>query len=283
MRGSSCRDGRLARRPPGGDRVRAQHDVADARRLAHPGAQLDGGRQSGRRETPMSHLGWPSQRTGAWTCAGSIRSGHRLPAARRPALAPRYAHPARRVGSGEQCTGHPQRRGGDHRDGTRLPRGIGLCRRRPVGAARPGRRRRWGGDDQLFRMARPRGRLYRQQPPRMPDDRDYCERRTSKRWASSCSPGCCMFPGCICMVLPAWMGECRPSHTLTGHNPAAVASHLPAQGIFAWSGHFYAVEVIRNCGRRTPCFHVTTSGHSPLHRKFHNQTLVVETVRKSVE
>ena len=32
---------------------------------------------------------------------------------------------------------------------------------------------------------------------------------------------------------------------LAGHHPDAVARHLAARDIFAWSGHFYAVEVIR--------------------------------------
>ena len=32
--------------------------------------------------------------------------------------------------------------------------------------------------------------------------------------------------------------------TLAGHAPDAVAEQLAAEGIFAWSGHFYAVEVI---------------------------------------
>jgi cysteine desulfurase family protein (TIGR01976 family) len=33
--------------------------------------------------------------------------------------------------------------------------------------------------------------------------------------------------------------------TLAGHAPDAVAQHLAAREIFAWSGHFYAVEAIR--------------------------------------
>lgn len=32
--------------------------------------------------------------------------------------------------------------------------------------------------------------------------------------------------------------------TLEGHHPDAVAAHLASRNIFAWSGHFYAVEVI---------------------------------------
>lgn len=36
--------------------------------------------------------------------------------------------------------------------------------------------------------------------------------------------------------------------TIEGHDPDAVAAHLAERGIFAWSGHFYAVEVIRRLG-----------------------------------
>lgn len=36
--------------------------------------------------------------------------------------------------------------------------------------------------------------------------------------------------------------------TLAGHHPDAVAAHLAKHDIFAWSGHFYAVEVIRRLG-----------------------------------
>lgn len=36
--------------------------------------------------------------------------------------------------------------------------------------------------------------------------------------------------------------------TVEGHAPAAVARHLAEQGIFAWSGHFYAVETIARLG-----------------------------------
>jgi len=36
--------------------------------------------------------------------------------------------------------------------------------------------------------------------------------------------------------------------TIDGHIPGAVASQLAATGIFAWSGHFYAVEVIERLG-----------------------------------
>ena len=36
--------------------------------------------------------------------------------------------------------------------------------------------------------------------------------------------------------------------TLAGHHPDAVAAHLAARDLFAWSGHFYAVEVIRRLG-----------------------------------
>ena len=33
--------------------------------------------------------------------------------------------------------------------------------------------------------------------------------------------------------------------TLAGHHPDAVAAHLATHDLFAWSGHFYAIEVIR--------------------------------------
>ena len=36
--------------------------------------------------------------------------------------------------------------------------------------------------------------------------------------------------------------------TLAGHHPDAVAAHLATHDLFAWSGHFYAVEVIRRLG-----------------------------------
>jgi cysteine desulfurase family protein (TIGR01976 family) len=36
--------------------------------------------------------------------------------------------------------------------------------------------------------------------------------------------------------------------TLAGHHPDAVAAHLASRDLFAWSGHFYAVEVIRRLG-----------------------------------
>lgn len=36
--------------------------------------------------------------------------------------------------------------------------------------------------------------------------------------------------------------------TIDGHHPDAIAAHLAGQAIFAWSGHFYAVEVIARLG-----------------------------------
>ena len=36
--------------------------------------------------------------------------------------------------------------------------------------------------------------------------------------------------------------------TIEGHHPDAVAAHLAGEGVFAWSGHFYAVEVIARLG-----------------------------------
>ena len=36
--------------------------------------------------------------------------------------------------------------------------------------------------------------------------------------------------------------------TVAGHSPAVVAQHLAERGIFAWAGHFYAVETIARLG-----------------------------------
>jgi cysteine desulfurase family protein (TIGR01976 family) len=36
--------------------------------------------------------------------------------------------------------------------------------------------------------------------------------------------------------------------TVEGHAPAAVAAHLAERGVFAWAGHFYAVETIDRLG-----------------------------------
>jgi len=36
--------------------------------------------------------------------------------------------------------------------------------------------------------------------------------------------------------------------TIEGHHPDAVAAALADQDIFVWSGHFYAVEVIKRLG-----------------------------------
>lgn len=49
---------------------------------------------------------------------------------------------------------------------------------------------------------------------------------------------------------PAGMDRRVPTFgfTVRDHAPASVASHLAAQGIFAWSGHFYAVETIARLG-----------------------------------
>jgi len=38
------------------------------------------------------------------------------------------------------------------------------------------------------------------------------------------------------------------SFTIEGHHPDAIAEHLAAREIYAWSGHFYAVEVIARLG-----------------------------------
>ena len=38
------------------------------------------------------------------------------------------------------------------------------------------------------------------------------------------------------------------SFTIDGHDPEAIARHLADRGIFAWAGHFYAVEVVDRLG-----------------------------------
>jgi cysteine desulfurase family protein (TIGR01976 family) len=38
------------------------------------------------------------------------------------------------------------------------------------------------------------------------------------------------------------------SFTIAGHDAAAIAEHLAARGIFAWAGHFYAVEAVDRLG-----------------------------------
>lgn len=38
------------------------------------------------------------------------------------------------------------------------------------------------------------------------------------------------------------------SFTITGHDAHAIAQHLAERGIFAWAGHFYAVEVVGRLG-----------------------------------
>jgi cysteine desulfurase family protein (TIGR01976 family) len=38
------------------------------------------------------------------------------------------------------------------------------------------------------------------------------------------------------------------SFTIDGHRPDAIARHLAERGIFAWAGHFYAVEVMARLG-----------------------------------
>ena len=38
------------------------------------------------------------------------------------------------------------------------------------------------------------------------------------------------------------------SFTLEGHDAHAVAQHLAERGVFAWAGHFYAVEAIDRLG-----------------------------------
>jgi selenocysteine lyase/cysteine desulfurase len=38
------------------------------------------------------------------------------------------------------------------------------------------------------------------------------------------------------------------SFTLSGHTAPEIAQHLARRGIFAWAGHFYAVEVLARLG-----------------------------------
>jgi selenocysteine lyase/cysteine desulfurase len=38
------------------------------------------------------------------------------------------------------------------------------------------------------------------------------------------------------------------SFTIDGHPAQAISEHLAAHGIFAWAGHFYAVEVVDRLG-----------------------------------
>ena len=49
---------------------------------------------------------------------------------------------------------------------------------------------------------------------------------------------------------PADMTDRVPTFAFTveGHTPTAVAEHLAGHGIFAWAGHFYAVEAIARLG-----------------------------------
>ena len=56
-------------------------------------------------------------------------------------------------------------------------------------------------------------------------------------------------PGLVLYGAPTMAGRVPTfGFTLAGHHPDAVATHLAARGIHAWSGHFYAVEVIRRLG-----------------------------------
>lgn len=36
--------------------------------------------------------------------------------------------------------------------------------------------------------------------------------------------------------------------SLDGHNPDTVATHLATRGVYVWSGHYYAVNVMRQLG-----------------------------------
>jgi cysteine desulfurase family protein (TIGR01976 family) len=61
--------------------------------------------------------------------------------------------------------------------------------------------------------------------------------------------GLATVPGLTLWGVPGMEGRV-PTFALTieGHHPDAIAAHLAAAGIFAWSGHFYAVEVIARLG-----------------------------------
>ena len=61
--------------------------------------------------------------------------------------------------------------------------------------------------------------------------------------------GLARIPG-VGLYGPATMADRVPTFafTLAGHAPRAVAQHLASRDIFAWAGHFYAVECIHRLG-----------------------------------
>ncbi|WP_404712764.1 cysteine desulfurase-like protein [Sphingomonas sp. MMS24-J13] len=61
--------------------------------------------------------------------------------------------------------------------------------------------------------------------------------------------GLATIPGLKLWGVPTMDGRVPTfAFTIDGHHPDAIAGHLAGQGIFAWSGHFYAVEVIARLG-----------------------------------
>ena len=58
--------------------------------------------------------------------------------------------------------------------------------------------------------------------------------------------GLARIPGLRLYGAPTMAGRVPTfAFTIDGHAPDAIAAHLAAREVFAWSGHFYAVEVIR--------------------------------------
>ena len=61
--------------------------------------------------------------------------------------------------------------------------------------------------------------------------------------------GLASIPGLKLYGVPAMEGRVPTfSFTIDGHHPDAIAEHLAKREIYAWSGHFYAVEVIARLG-----------------------------------
>lgn len=61
--------------------------------------------------------------------------------------------------------------------------------------------------------------------------------------------GLATIPGLKLYGVPAMDGRVPTfSFTIAGHHPDAIAEHLASREIHAWSGHFYAVEVIARLG-----------------------------------
>jgi len=61
--------------------------------------------------------------------------------------------------------------------------------------------------------------------------------------------GLATIPGLTLYGPPTMAGRVPTfAFTVEGYHPDAVAEHLAARGIFVWSGHFYAVEVVARLG-----------------------------------